>query len=286
MALARWYQGDNEGAGRHAAAAMPHLLPYAQTDLARRTLSVLANSRARSIYAAMGEQRAWPARWLSEAHAAFRVLVAHPGSEEADARAHMDLMRSMGAYAEEGQAALAALERFPTSADLHNYLRFQLLRDGGAETLEDAYRELDVPANVATTVSWFDGLASLVAAEHHVQCKQPEAAIDAYRRSVRTFGDVVAEAPGFADSSNHYVALALAGAARLHADAGEWDEASELLVEGISVRPASAASPDGLGNSPAATASYVTGALRDAGEDERAETLRTSISEYGVDLGG
>ena len=142
------------------------------------------------------------------------------------------------------------------------------------------------PACAGTTLSWFDGLASLVAAEHHVQCKQPEAAIGAYRRSVRTFGDVVAEVPGFADSSNHYVALALAGAARLHADAGEWDEATELLVEGISVRPASATSPDGLGNSPAATASYVTGALTDAGEDERAEALRASIREHGVDVGG
>ena len=290
LGLAAWSSymlSDPEAAAELAARALPHLLRDAGSPLAKRVLEAFASLRTQAIYTAMGANEAWPEGWVPDAIGAHEALLAHPGATEQQWRTYLDLLGSLSAYDAQAEALQRALAAYPLSADLHNYLRFQMLRDSGARALEAAYEDgalADARTQHGPTIAWFHGLATLIAAEQDVNNGNPETAVATYRRCVDRFQDAIELAPDFADSASHYQALALAGAARLHGDAGHFDDAVELLSASFRTAPGSLESSDGLGETPAGTARSLSRSLRRAGAEELAEKLRASSAEAGLNL--
>ena len=178
------------------------------------------------------------------------------------------------------------LGRFPLAGRLHAYLRSHTLRDDGAQGLEQAYAEIAFAEELRPSIDWYRGLATLMAAERRVQNGDPRAALAAYDRSVAHFRASIGGEADFKGSATHYICLALAGAARVHVDAGAWQEAVIAIEEGVTSNPMSLSAPDGLGNTPSQNARHVYNTLRQSGQQEHAESLRLALSESGLVLGG
>jgi hypothetical protein len=212
------------------------------------------------------------------------ALLAHPGGTEAQVLEALVFLGTLDARAEQDDLARRAVDRFPLSADLHTWLRGVLLRDEGAAALAATYEALPEPAEEKGVFRWYAGLASLVVAERQVGNRDPEAALTAYERCVARMRASMEVELDYADTALHYVCLARAGQARLHAEAQRWDEAAALLREGLEGRPASAVTEDGLGNTPAATARLVLRGLTGAGLEAEAQTLRDALEAAGVEL--
>ena len=277
-----------EEAATSALAALPQLDRDAGTALAADTLYVLANARTRQLYSAIGANEAWPDEWVSQAHAAYQALVAHPLATEEHWTGYLDLLVSLRATGVQAEVVRRALASYPASERLHSYLRFQTLRDAGSRALEASYEAdpLDaVDEGMRPTVDWYQGLASLVAAEHDVNNRDAEAAAAAYRRADEHFARSAAAAPGFAGSASHYRCLALAGLSRLQAAGGQLEQAVTSLVDGVRLAPTSAEQADGLGRTPLATARELRGSLRAAGQGELVSALESGLAEAGFAIG-
>jgi hypothetical protein len=279
-----YFQSEMATAATHGARALPALVDEAGSALALEVLHAFAQARTRQVYDAMGAGAAFEPAWVADVRAAHQALLAHPGGSEQHAIELLDFLGALDARAEQEDFTFRALGRFPQSADLHSWLRGVLLRDRGAAALEAAYAAMQPDAGAAALHAWFSGVASLVAAERQVGNRDLDAALDAYGRCVAQMRASMAAEPTYVDTALHYVCLARAGQARLHAEAGRWDQAVLALREGLESRTASAATPDGLGNTPAATARAVLRGLAAAGLDEKARSLREALDAAGVDL--
>lgn len=265
---------DADAAVHHAMHALTRLTRHAGTRIAADTLALFAQRRVQAIYAAMADNAEVPATWIADANAAYAVLLDHPAATESALRAYLDWLNQIGGWGIEADAAPRAVAKFPESAALHERWRSQLLRDDGARALEAAYDAGAPDGADAATWEWFRGLAKLVAAERHVEDRRPGDALAAYARSVETFDASIALNADFRDSASHYQALSLAAMARLFADRGDLDAAAKLARAALDKRPASADSPDGLGETPRATAAAIATTLETAGRAVEASALR------------
>lgn len=276
-ARASWLLGEPDAAADAARAALPALLAEDPAGrAAARALDALLRGRTRQVYAAL--EPAEPVEvvdpeWLADAVAAGEVLAAHPRGDESQALLWAELLGVVEARAEELAALERGLARFPTSGDLHAALRAVLLRDEGADALEAWYAAREPAEDDAAALRWYEGLATLVAAEWRVQSGAPGEARAAYERSVADLRASVELEPGFAGSAHHYEALALAGRARLDLEAGDLEAARAAMAEALAVAPASADVDDGLGVSPRESARTVRRALEAAGRREEAAAL-------------
>jgi hypothetical protein len=254
----------------------------ADSLLAAKVLEVFATCRTRAQDAALEAGQEWPAAWLADIWASYQVLVEHPAGTPAQVVAGLNWLSTLDARVQQGELLGRALRRWPLEEPLHAWLRTQVLRDAGAEALLSRYDELHAPPEQASTLQWFTGLAALVAAEHQVLSREPGEALRSYRRSCEEFGQAQELNPDYADSSQHYLSLAHAGRARLLADQLEFADAARSCVESLTVRPASATSADGLGNTPVQNAAYVRRVLEDAGRVEEAAVVESAVTRLGL----
>lgn len=279
-AVASRLLSDNERVGWFAARALPALVEREPNGrLAVETLRALAQSSTGAIYAALGEARAPSASDVSDAWAAWQVLLEHPLASARDAVAGVTFLDALGARAEQARYGRRAVERFPEDADLHAWLRAQVLRDEGGAALELAYADLARERGGDATVQWFHGVALFSAAEARIVNGESPAAAAAYAMSIERLRASYSERVEFADSARHYEALALAGAARLALESGDLDAALRDARAALDTRADSAQSPDGLGQTPRQTADRVARALRAAGREADAEMLRGTAPE-------
>jgi hypothetical protein len=304
-----------------ATVALPHLARDAADPLTFDVLDVLATARTREVYDAIAaadgggdaiaaadgggdaiaaadgggdaiaaaDGGGWSAEALPDARAAYAVLGRHPDATEAHWVRYLQLLGALRAYPAQRAVVRDALAARPASEELHSWLRFVELRDAGARALEAAYDEerlASVDAALLPTLTWYRGLASLFAAEHDVQCRDEAAARAAYARAALAFEESAQLEPAFEGSAGHYVALALAGLARLQAAGGRGADAAESLIAALRRAPGSAAQPDGLGQSPIDTARELIDALERSGDVELADRIRATADEVGVDLAG
>lgn len=284
LAWASWLLNDRANALRHAEAALPISTWFAGSELAFEVLNVFVKARTQVLYEAMNGGQETPRSWISDVVVAHEILLAHSLAGEEQYLAYLDFLDVVRGYGRQHEVITRALARFPVSSKLHEHLRRIVLRDRGAQALEDAYAGLEVdPAN-RPTLDWFQGLATLMAAERHVENRQAGAAA-AYRRSVEKFRASLEASPSFASSANHYICLALSGCARLHADAAEWRAAVDALAQGLTASAGSKDTKDGLGNTPAENARHVYRGLVAAGRQNEADALRHTLSELGVTVG-
>lgn len=277
LAWANYLLDQQDDAVRYAAAALPHLADEAGTPLAFEVLNVFVRGRSAAVYDAIQREREWPASWIADTAAAHRILIDHPASTEEQFTAFLDFSSALQVWGPQPEVLRKGLARFPASAKLHEYLRLITLADYGAQALEDAYAAMESPPGFEAHINWFAGLASLVAAERHAEELAPEAAIAAYRRSVERFEWSIRDAESFGPSASHYICLALAGRARLHADAGAWDEAIAAIEAAFAANPEAVRTKDGLGQTPREHADAIRSALDVVGRKSDAERVRNLL---------
>ncbi len=283
LAWASYLLGDTAKATTAARDALPLLLSSGQagSTLAAQVLDILATSTKNSMFELMNNKSSWVAS-TRQAHAAYQVLAAHPTCTEQQFLEYLDWLRVIKAYGFQPDVLERALARFPVSGKVHEYLRYQQLRDWGAESLERAYARMKPAVSAAAATQWYSGVASLRAAERHVQNRKNQAAIASYQRAIQNLAASADANKTFADSANHYICQAQAGQARLLADAKRWDVAVQAIQKGLRTRALSAGVADGLGNTPIQNANHVYNALLDAGKGDEAKGFQEAVLKHGV----
>ena len=287
LALAAQDLGDWQEAQAWALAAVGDMPPEARDEVAAAVLAIFADARRRAILRAVREQREWPGEWLTEVHAAYNVLVRHPIGTDSQVRAHYDFLRMLGARGHAERILEEGLLRFPDSWVLHDRLRGRTLEGrgldgfGGLEAVYEAMlREPDAPQNL----EWFAGYASLVAAEFHRRANRDDQALAAYERAIAHYERAMQANPDGGETSDHYIALAHAGRARLAFESGDYERAVAELLASFERRPAAAASLDGLGISAVATARMLRARLSDQHRDDLAAQIGSALDGLDPDL--
>ncbi len=278
-ALAAFRLGEMSDAYARAEAAVAELPADVSDENSMLVVALFAEGRQKSIWQAMREKKDWPSAWLTDVNAAYSVLARHPLGNDAQVAAHFDFLKSLGATAQAATIVDAGLTRFPDSWLLHDRLRARLLAEKGAQALEPAYVERLAQPGATVNQEWFAGYASIVAAEFERRVNKPAPAFEAYARAIAHYERAIAANPASRDSSDHYVALALAGQARIELERGDFEAALDGLLASFARRSESAATLDGLNLSPADTATMLRAKLVEAKRDELAATLQAALDK-------
>ncbi len=272
IALADYYLGNVEQAYARATTAAVAIPSGAKEWSAIATLALFAEGRSRAITQAVREKREWPGEWLTDVNAAYSVLARHPSGTDAHVAAHVDCLRGLGAQGQAARALEAGLERFPDSWTLHERLRARVLEEKGVGGLEPTYAARLAGPDAPQNLEWFAGYAALVAAEYHRRARDPAQALDAYERAIAHYERAIERSPASRDSADHYVALAFAGRARVHAESADVEQAVLELVGSFERKPEAAATLDGLNLSPSDTSRML---LARCAELERPDLVAT-----------
>lgn len=279
LALCDYYLGDVAAAYRRAVAAAGALPPGEQSWNAMAMLSLFAAARRDAIAAAQRDQKDWPAQWLTDVHAAYSVLARHPLASDALFAAQHDFLKSLGARGPAAQALDEGLARFPDSWALHERFRARILAEQGLAGLEPAYEALLAKPEAPRNLEWFAGYASLTTAEFQRRAGAAAEALAAYDRAIAHYERSIAVNSDTEATADHYVALALAGRARLALEAGDFDGALRQLLASFARKPEAADTHDGLGLSPVATAKTLLARLHERGLWDQASRLREALQQ-------
>ncbi len=242
------------------------------------TLAVFADARHRDIVSAVRARRDWPGEWLNDVTSAYSVLARHPLGTDTQVASHFDLLWFLGARRRAGQALDQGLERWPSSATLHDCLRSRLLREQGVRGLIEHYDRMLEAADAPADLPWFAGYAAIVSAEFSRRRGQGEEADQAYDRALELFDRATAAKPEAKDNNDHFAHLALAGQAKIAAQNQDWDRALAKLYAAFERRPASAGELDGLSFSAVDTARLLLSSLRQADRRADYDKLREAIN--------
>jgi|GEM_PF-1120998 len=264
LAYASWLLSDFDGAQAAAEAALPGLAARAELPLALEVLRVFVRTRVRSVYAALGGDGELASSAVADLVAAHRAIARHPLSTAEDVVERATFLGAIDAWEEQTAAVAAGLERFAGSQDLHAWRRSTLLRNGGARALADGYAAWREDQSDRAFARWYEGLALLFAAEHAVRVRDDAAALEHYGACVAAYDEVAALDASYLASSAHYAALASAGAARRHLEAGRYAEATAAIEAAFAYAadaPGALDAADGLGETPRATLDALVEAL-------------------------
>ena len=287
LALAALALGDTDEALRRLDDGVGSVAAVPGSRGAMEMLELFAQSRQAAIARAVRAGESWPPQWLADVDAAYSVLVKHPRGTDRQALMHYDFVNWFGADARAEQILEQSLARFPGSFDLHDRLRARLLRSRGVYGLEAEYEARlqalaaqpgATPASLAQLES-LAGYASLVAAEFQRREGRADEAQAAYDRAIRHYERSLAGDPAALDPADHYVALALAGRARLAFERGEDARALDELLSCFAREPQAAATPDGLSVSAVDTARLLQGRLRQQGRQDLLAVLDTALAQ-------
>lgn len=277
IALSAYYQGEYEESYVRAERAVKDLPSGEESWNAMALLALFAQARQVSIQKAQSEEREWPASWLTDVNAAYSVLARHPLGTDLQVVAQYDFLHGLGATSPAGEVLSAGLKRHPASGQLHSRLRKRLLDEQGIDGLESAYERMLVQPDAHPSLPWYAGLGSIVAAEFHRRAAADDRALAAYDRCIQLYELSNESNPDWSDSSNHYIALALAGQAHLLMQREDLQGSLEHILARFEKRPMSAASLDGLNISPAGTAKLLRSVLSRKGDQARLEVLQGAL---------
>jgi tetratricopeptide (TPR) repeat protein len=246
FAITAWWLGDPAQAYQRAEAASAALPPGELSWNGMAVLDIFADGRRRAIADAVTNKKDWPAQWMSDLHASYSVLAQHPLGNVIQVMTHYDFLVALGADRQADNALRTGLARFPENWDLHARFREQVLRQRGVVGLEAAYERWLKQEDAPKTLRWFAGYASIQAAETWRKSNSPTAARASYDRALAHYEAMIAAEPNTEASSQPYMAIALAGRARLKMEAQDLDGALEDLLQSFEVSPLSANLLDGL----------------------------------------
>jgi tetratricopeptide (TPR) repeat protein len=170
------------------------------------------------------------------------------------------------------------LSRYPESWLLHDRLRSQILGEKRVAELEATYERMLARPNAAPNLEWFAGYSSIVAAEYHRRAGQREQAVAAYRRAIAHYRKLVEKSPEAAPSADHYVAVALAGQARIAYESGDDEQALAQVIQSFERKPSAAASLDGLNFSAVDTAKMLRARCVEKKQDVMVAQIDAALS--------
>ena len=278
LARTEWRLGNREEAAQYAETALLRSRESAASPQSAEVLGIFAMARTSEIYAKRAIDADFPAEWLTDAHAAYRVLAGHPLGTAEHARSHADLLLYLDLVREADVALRRTLHRFPESAELHERFRRAVRSASGDTALSAAYTSLEGELPASAAFDWFAGYASLLEAEELQRQAEPVAADQAYQVSLKRFKASRDANPEYAETVDHYSVFALAGRARSALDAGDLETAARFIAQAIPLRPDTADLPDGLQRTPVDTLRRIRRAVESAGRDDLRGQLAESIA--------
>jgi len=280
LALVAQRGGDFQEMQKRVATAVSGMPSVASDWSAMATLEVFADSRRRNIMRAERDGSIWPADWLTDMHAAYAALRMHPLGRDDQVAAHHDFLRWLGARGYASQLLDEGIVRFPDSWMLHERLRGRILEKRGLDRvdgLEGVYDKMLEDENAPPALEWFAGYASMVTAEYHRRANTDRDAAEAYGRAIAHYERAIEVNPASRETADHYIALALAGRARLAFEAGELQQSLAELLAAFERRPQAAGSLDGLNMSAVSTAQMLLPKLTEKGLEEQAAVLQGAM---------
>jgi tetratricopeptide (TPR) repeat protein len=293
IGLAEYNLGNKEAAYARAEGAVNGMPPGEPGWNAAAALGLFAEARWKAIAGAVKDQREWDAwskafqgtgDWLTDVHSAYSVLARHPMGIDEHAAAHYDFLNILGAKAQASRILDTGLRRFPESWGLHYRLRGRILRDKGVEGLEEVYETMLREKDASPTLEWYAGYASLVAAEFHRRRGRDGSALAAYGRGIDHYERGIEANPDSRDTADHYIAIAMAGRARLAYERGDYEAALDELLASLKRRPDAAATPDGLNITPMDTARMLMQRLKEQERKDLVEKLQAALDQLDPEL--
>jgi tetratricopeptide (TPR) repeat protein len=282
--LSAYYLGDVAEAYRLAEGAVDDL-PEGATDWnAMAILTIFAEGRFQAIKEAVREKKRWPGRWLADVHSAYSVLLHHPLATDGQVVWHYDFLTWLGAKEKADRFLSEGLRRFPESALLHDRLRVKILEEKGADGLEPAYATLLDGDDTAPSLRWYAGLASFLAAEYHRRKGEAEKGRASYASSITHFEKAMEVDPECDESAIPYIALALAGQARIAFEGGDYDRAVTRILASFKRDPWSGAVLDGLNLSPVDTARMLRARLLELDRKDLLQRLQDALDGLDPEL--
>jgi hypothetical protein len=245
-------------------------------DVKVRVLAMFALSRQLAIRKAYRERTQWPPEWMADVNAAYATLAEHPLVTDENLVSYHDFLRWLGASPRANAVLDGALARFPDSPLLHDRLRSRILWDKGPAGLISGYDELLAKPAASRQLTWYAGYVS---AENFRRRNQFENALAAYDTGIAHYTRSANDLPEGRDLCQHFIALALAGKARMALERGELEQSTALLVACFERRPDSAATPDGLNLTPADTSRMLEAKLVEAKREDLLARLKDALSK-------
>ena len=274
--IAAWLRGDGKAAANFAVQALGTVQSQRQPDawLARQFVETLIPLTAQSAYGIAQENPNASLRpQLERLVAAEALLDQHGGAGEATALAAIACYEFAGLRLRARQRAGVLIQRFPGSAQAHQYWRNRQFVDLGPERLRADYARFLAGTPDRATAAWFVGYAEVVIAESRVTAKDGPGARAAYDAAIAQFTACADGNPDYADNANHFRVLALAGRAVTKLEAADGEGAVEDLLQAAALRPASLGDKAGLGRDPKGLMLRVARTLKTKGEKELAARL-------------
>ncbi|MEZ6009911.1 MAG: hypothetical protein R3F05_19430 [Planctomycetota bacterium] len=284
IALAAYHLDDKATAYERATNAMAELPPGDTTYLSMAIAQVFAEGRYKQIKAAVMAKERFPPVWIADLNAAYAILRAHPLGTDTQLAWHVDLLTWLGADRHVQAALQAGLERFPTSALLHERWRTIAKTRGGADGLEQLARDLMARPEQTEAMHWFAGLAEVEAAEQWRRGNWFSEAMKAYDRAIEHFEATAARWPETKDDVDDRVALALAAKARVALQADDDSAALEAILASFARRPDTAGTRDGMGITPGETAQMLRARLDTASRTEDVKRLDKALDTIDPEL--
>jgi len=263
LAITAKYFGNTKEAYSRAQAAMKTLPAGEQSYNAMEVLALFAQSRQQAIIDKWRAKEDWPASWLTDIQSTYAVLAKHPLSTDAQVIDHYDFLRWLRATGQASRVLQDGLRRFPDSWALHARFRRKIMREKGIDGLEATYETMLEKKDAPRNLEWFAGYASITAAEYHRRRNNFDQALAAYERAIAHYSKAGRASPGSRPTCDHYVAMALAGRARIAYEQGDQKRAVANLLECFARRPSAAAQRDGLNISAVDTAKMVRAKLKE-----------------------
>jgi hypothetical protein len=293
IGLASYELGDTAEAYARAEAAMKDMPAGEPTSLAMSVLEIFAESRRKAIADTVRGKRGWT-EWtqafagaedlLTDLHAVYSVIARHPLATDTQVVEHFDFLMLLEARGQAASVLDEGFARFPESPALHDRMRGLVLKDKGPEGLEEVYEALLQREQAPASIEWFAGYASIVAAEFHRRAGDDEEALAAYGRAIEHYERWIATGAGGRETADHFIALALAGRARLACEREDFAAAVADLTASLERKPEAAATTDGLGISPAATSRMLKQRLKDFERNDLAAELEAALDKVDPEL--
>jgi len=276
-ALSAYNLGNYEESYARAEAAVESMPAGDESWNSMAVMALFAQARRQALDRALLRREEWPGHWLTDLNAAYSVLARHPLGTDEQVADHYDFLRRLGGSGQAQRVLDHGLARFPASWALHGRLRARILEEHGVAGLEPAYETLLAAEDAPADTAWFAAYASLVAAEYHRRANAGGEAVASYGRAIGYYERCIEDDPEAAANADHYIAIALAGRARLALEREEYALALEEILAAFARRPEAAGALDGMGLSAVATASTLRARLAARGDTERAARLQGAL---------
>ncbi|MDG2150562.1 MAG: hypothetical protein P8N09_13680 [Planctomycetota bacterium] len=247
-----WLLGGAASTAAPAAArALPGLLGEARSQLVAETLDVLVQARAEQTFDAMDAGELPEPLWISEIAAGARLLLHHPNATAWQRAAALDVLGALQLDGLHTELAWLGATLHPTLPEMHEHLRWHLVRDGDPSNVQAAYAALleTTQAHQKPTVTWFAAFAQLQAADRLRDAQRTEESASTYRKSLETFEIATSLDRSLANTAT-YVSLAYCGLARLLLSDDDTIGAAEQLLDGLESNPGALDTPDASGLTP------------------------------------